>query len=60
MYIVGENPAMSDPDLTHARAALGKLEHLVVQDLFITETAQFADVICLLLRGLKKTQRDQH
>ena len=45
MYIVGENPAMSDPDLTHARAALGKLEHLVVQDLFITETAQFADVI---------------
>lgn len=45
MYILGENPAMSDPDLTHARAALGKLEHLVVQDLFITETAQFADVI---------------
>ncbi|WP_030070275.1 formate dehydrogenase subunit alpha [Halomonas alkaliantarctica] len=45
MYILGENPAMSDPDLTHARAALGKLEHLVVQDLFVTETAQFADVI---------------
>ncbi|SDO00697.1 formate dehydrogenase subunit alpha [Vreelandella arcis] len=45
MYIVGENPAMSDPDLHHARAALGKLEHLVVQDLFVTETAQFADVI---------------
>ena len=45
MYILGENPAMSDPDLTHAREALGKLEHLVVQDLFVTETAQFADVI---------------
>lgn len=45
MYILGENPAMSDPDLTHARAALGALAHLVVQDLFVTETAQFADVI---------------
>ncbi|NYS60978.1 formate dehydrogenase subunit alpha [Halomonas salicampi] len=45
MYILGENPAMSDPDLTHARAALGQLEHLVVQDIFFTETAQFADVI---------------
>ncbi|MDR5868566.1 formate dehydrogenase subunit alpha [Halomonas koreensis] len=45
MYILGENPAMSDPDLEHARAALGALEHLVVQDLFVTETAQFADVI---------------
>jgi formate dehydrogenase major subunit len=45
MVILGENPAMSDPDLDHARAALAKLEHLVVQDLFVTETAQFADVI---------------
>ncbi|MFO7527207.1 MAG: formate dehydrogenase subunit alpha [Marinobacter sp.] len=45
MYILGENPAMSDPDLTHARAALAALQHLVVQDLFVTETAQFADVI---------------
>ncbi|MCK7550229.1 formate dehydrogenase subunit alpha [Marinobacter goseongensis] len=45
MYILGENPAMSDPDLTHARAALAALEHLVVQDLFVTETAQYADVI---------------
>ncbi|MBB3183969.1 formate dehydrogenase major subunit [Halomonas fontilapidosi] len=45
MYILGENPAMSDPDLAHARAALARLEHLVVQDLFVTETAQFADVI---------------
>ncbi|HFC05104.1 MAG TPA: formate dehydrogenase subunit alpha, partial [Rhizobiales bacterium] len=45
MYIMGENPAMSDPDLNHARAALAKLEHLVVQDIFLTETAMFADVI---------------
>ncbi|HEX7006341.1 MAG TPA: formate dehydrogenase subunit alpha [Alphaproteobacteria bacterium] len=45
MYIMGENPAMSDPDAHHARAALAKLEHLVVQDLFLTETAFHADVI---------------
>ncbi|SFB72387.1 formate dehydrogenase subunit alpha [Tropicimonas isoalkanivorans] len=45
MYILGENPAMSDPDVTHARAALAKLDHLVVQDIFLTETANFADVI---------------
>jgi formate dehydrogenase major subunit len=45
MYIMGENPAMSDPDLAHARAALAKLEHLVVQDLFLTETAALADVV---------------
>ncbi len=45
MYILGENPAMSDPDVTHARAALQKLEHLVVQDIFLTETANYADVI---------------
>jgi formate dehydrogenase major subunit len=45
MYIEGENPAMSDPDLNHARQALAHLEHLVVQDLFLTETAVYADVI---------------
>ena len=45
MYILGENPAMSDPDVTHAREALAKLDHLVVQDIFLTETANFADVI---------------
>ena len=45
MYIMGENPAMSDPDLNHAREALAALDHLVVQDLFLTETAMFADVI---------------
>ena len=45
MYIMGENPAMSDPDLDHAREALAHLEHLVVQDVFLTETAYFADVV---------------
>ncbi|MBI1733309.1 MAG: formate dehydrogenase subunit alpha [Gammaproteobacteria bacterium] len=45
MYIMGENPAMSDPDLNHAREALAKLEHLVVQDIFFTETAGYADVV---------------
>ena len=44
-YIMGENPAMSDPDVTHARAALAHLEHLVVQDIFLTETAWHADVV---------------
>ena len=44
-YIMGENPAMSDPDQNHTREALSRLEHLVVQDIFLTETAAFADVI---------------
>jgi formate dehydrogenase major subunit len=45
MYVQGENPAMSDPDANHAREALAALEHLVVQDIFLTETAYLADVI---------------
>jgi formate dehydrogenase major subunit len=45
MYIMGENPAMSDPDVHHARVGFARLEHLVVQDLFLTETARYADVI---------------
>jgi formate dehydrogenase major subunit len=45
MLIQGENPAMSDPDATHAREALARLDHLVVQDIFLTETASLADVI---------------
>ncbi len=45
MYIMGENPAMSDPDLHHAREALASLRHLVVQDIFLTETAWLADVV---------------
>ena len=45
MYIMGENPAMSDPDLHHARHALASLQHMVVQDIFMTETAWMADVV---------------
>ena len=45
MYIMGENPAMSDPDTDHARDALATLDHLVVQDIFLTETAYLADVV---------------
>ncbi len=55
MFIEGENPAMSDPDLAHARAALGGLEHLVVQDLFLTETAMLADVILPASSLMEKT-----
>ncbi len=45
MYIMGENPAMSDPDVDHAREALAALDHLVVQDIFLTETAYLADIV---------------
>lgn len=55
MYIMGENPAMSDPDQTHARMALAKLEHLVIQDIFLTETAWHADVILPASAHAEKT-----
>lgn len=45
MYIMGENPMLSDPDINHVHQALEKLELLVVQDIFLTETAQMADVV---------------
>jgi formate dehydrogenase alpha subunit len=45
MYIMGENPMISDPDIGHVGKALEKLEFLVVQDIFLTETAQLADVV---------------
>ncbi|WP_137284679.1 formate dehydrogenase subunit alpha [Halorussus salinisoli] len=45
MYVVGENPALSEPDIQHAGEALEKLDFLVVQDIFMTETAEHADVI---------------
>jgi formate dehydrogenase major subunit len=45
MFVMGENPAMSDPDVEHAREALATLDHLVVQDIFLTETAYLADVV---------------
>jgi formate dehydrogenase major subunit len=45
MFVMGENPAMSDPDVDHAREAIAALDHLVVQDIFLTETAYLADVV---------------
>ncbi|MCK5224220.1 molybdopterin-dependent oxidoreductase, partial [Candidatus Calescamantes bacterium] len=45
LYIMGENPALSDPNLNRTRKALGEVEFLVVQDIFLTETAQYADVV---------------
>ncbi|MXR52535.1 formate dehydrogenase subunit alpha [Halovenus sp. WSH3] len=45
MYVVGENPALSEPDIQHAEEALADLDFLVVQDIFMTETAQHADVV---------------
>jgi len=55
MYIMGENPAMSDPDQQHARQALAKLEHLVVQEIFLTETAWHADVVLPATAHAEKT-----
>lgn len=45
MYIMGENPAVSDPDINHIKHALSKVDFIVVQDIFMTETAQMADVV---------------
>src|SRR4029077_11279126 len=45
MYMLGENPVLSDPNINKVRKALSKLDFLVVQDIFLTETAEFADVI---------------
>jgi formate dehydrogenase alpha subunit len=54
-YIMGENPMISDPDLHHAEAALKKLEFLVVEDIFLTETAKFADVVLPATTFAEKT-----
>jgi len=45
LYIIGENPLVSDPDLNHAEKSISNLDFLVVQDIFFTETAQLADVV---------------
>jgi formate dehydrogenase major subunit len=55
LYVMGENPAMSDPDVNHAREALAALDHLVVQDIFLTETAAFADVVLPATAFAEKT-----
>jgi len=55
LYIMGENPALSDPDANHTREALAKLEFLVVQDVFLSETARLADVV---LPGVTFAEKD--
>lgn len=55
MYILGENPVLSDPDITHIRKALESVEFLVVQDIFLTETAELADVV---LPGVSFAEKD--
>jgi predicted molibdopterin-dependent oxidoreductase YjgC len=55
MYLLGENPVISDPDSAHIEKALRKLEFLVVQDIFLTETAQYADVV---LPGASFAEKD--
>ncbi|MCG3222752.1 MAG: formate dehydrogenase subunit alpha [Candidatus Heimdallarchaeota archaeon] len=55
IYVMGENPAMSDPNLNHVREALDKVEFLVVQDIFLTETAKYADVV---LPGVSFAEKD--
>lgn len=54
MYIMGENPMLSDPDLTHVEHSLQALDTLIVQDIFLTETAQFADIILPAAAWLEK------
>jgi formate dehydrogenase alpha subunit len=55
MYIIGENPLLSEPDISHAREALAKLEFLVVQDIFLSETAELADIV---LAGVSFAEKD--
>lgn len=55
IYIMGENPMLSDPDINHVKKALENLEFLVVQDIFLTETAQLADMV---LPGTSYAERD--
>jgi formate dehydrogenase alpha subunit len=55
LYIMGENPMISDPDLNHVRRALEQCEFLIVQDIFLTETAQLADVV---LPGTSFAEKD--
>jgi formate dehydrogenase alpha subunit len=55
MYILGENPVVSDPDASHVKKALEKVELLVVQDIFLTATAELADVV---LPGVSFAEKD--
>ena len=55
MYMLGENPFLSDPNINKVRKALSNLEFLVVQDIFLTETAEFADVVLPASSFMEKT-----
>ncbi|RLF43751.1 MAG: formate dehydrogenase subunit alpha, partial [Thermoplasmata archaeon] len=55
LYIMGENPMVSDPNLNHVEEALNKIDFLVVQDIFMTETAQLADVVLPAYSSFEKT-----
>ncbi len=55
LYIMGENPVVSDPDVTHVKKALAKTELLIVQDIFLTATAELADVV---LPGVSFAEKD--
>ena len=55
LYVMGENPVLSDPDQHHVEETLKKLEFLVVQDIFLTETAEYADVV---LPAAASTEKD--
>ncbi len=55
MYLVGENPVLSEPDANHAVEALSRLDFLVVQDIFLTETAKLAHVV---LPGVSFAEKD--
>ena len=60
IYVMGENPIMSDPDQAHARDAFARLDHLVVQDIFMTETAAYADVVLPASAFPENRHRDQY
>jgi formate dehydrogenase alpha subunit len=55
LYVVGENPLVTDPDLRHVESALKKLDIFIVQDIFLTQTAKFADVV---LPGTSFAEKD--
>ena len=57
LYIFGEDPIVTDPDTGHVRQALESLDFLVVQELFMTETAAYADVV---LPGISYAEKDGH
>ena len=60
LYVLGENPAQSDADSGHVRELLGSLDHLVVQDIFLTATAEMADVVLPGVGALVRVGRDGH